>query len=265
MFKKAVYPFTDWNWLKLPLASAAVGGFFFVFWLGTISGMVYHRNDSDTAGSLFGLAGMITMLVLFILATMSVGWLLRVAVQPSKEEPLKLPSWSNPLVLIKDGFLALVGGFLESYTLLLLMYAGLAAFGLTTALPGLAFSHLEWKALSNAALTVAGITTIIGYLCMLAVFYTWVTVFAPLLMVRYAHTRKFRHLLNPLWVWRAFTIAPTEFILRSLAWPIALVVVTVLTPLTAGVANAIGVILLPLSLVNTFYLLGDYYRIYLDD
>ena len=42
-------------------------------------------------------------------------------------------------------------------------------------------------------------------------------------------------------------------------------VVTVLTPLTAGVANVIGVILLPLSLVNTFYLLGDYYRLYLDD
>ena len=104
MFKKAVYPFTDWNWLKLPLASVAVGGFFLVFWLGTLSGMIYHRNDSDTAGSLFGLAGLFTMLVVFVLTTMSVGWLLRVALQPSQEEPLKLPSWSNRDVVIDDSY-----------------------------------------------------------------------------------------------------------------------------------------------------------------
>lgn len=265
MFKKAIYPFTDWNWLKLPLASVAVGSLFFFFWLGTMGGMYFHRNESETAMALFWSALGMSAFGAILLGALGIGWLLRVAVVPSSDEPYKLPKWSNPLLLIKDGVIVGLGTFLETYLIWLGMYLAMATFGLTTALPGFALSHFEWKALGGAAFTLAGIVTIMLYCCMLLVFYTWISVFAPLLMVRYAHTRKFKHLLNPMWVWRAVTIAPGEFVLRSLAWPIALMVVTVLTPLTAGIANIIGFLLLPLSLVNTYYLLGDYYRVYLDD
>ena len=41
--------------------------------------------------------------------------------------------------------------------------------------------------------------------------------------------------------------------------------ITILTPLTMGVAYIIGYMLAPLSMINCAYMVGDYYAFYLDD
>jgi hypothetical protein len=107
--------------------------------------------------------------------------------------------------------------------------------------------------------------TFLLYLVSILALIIWYSIFFPLLGVRYAYTGKFRHFFDLKWLWRAFTIAPGEYLARTAAWGILLVVVTVLTPLTAGFAAVLAYALAPLSTINCAYLLGDYYRRYLDD
>ena len=54
MFKKTHYPFTDWKWLLLPLASVGIGGFLLMMWLGMFALMAYHEGHTHGQFAVFG-------------------------------------------------------------------------------------------------------------------------------------------------------------------------------------------------------------------
>jgi hypothetical protein len=163
--------------------------------------------------------------------------------------------------LVKEGFLASFGTwvllhFISLISLTPYFLSLVAAGGLNHS-----FSEegLTWLG-TFGFVAVAGFG-LVGFL----VVFLWLMVFQPLLLVRYANTGKFRHLLSPRWAWRAFIIAPWEYLARTAVWTIYLVLITILTPLTMGVAYIIGYMLAPLSMINCAYMVGDYYAVYLDD
>lgn len=268
MFKKTLYPFTDWNWLKLPLASLVVGALMMMLAVATLGSLLFHKDHPEAAVSSIVVTYLAAYLMFGLLYFAYFGYLLRVARQPQAEEPLKLPPWSKPGTLIKDGFLA-------TFAYVLLMYAAGGLFGLGFGVFGGSLAtFLEVTGLAQwiSDWTHGGLLAIVMFcgtmaliLAVLFCFYVWFAVFVPILFVRYAYTGKMRHVFSPRWAWRAITIAPVEYLGRSSAWTIYLAAITILTPLTAGVAYFIGMLLMPLAMINVAYLLGDYYAIYLDD
>ena len=261
MFKKTLYPFTDWKWLLLPLASVGIGGFLLMMWLGMFALMAYHKEYIHGQLTVFAIAYFATMIGIFIFAFSCAGYLLRVARQPRAEQPLKLPNWSGVASMVKEGFLASFGTWLLLYFVSLI---SLIPFFLSLVVAGglnhrLLEEGLTW--LGTLGLVVVAGCGLVGYLAV----FLWLMLFQPLLLVRYAYTGKFRHLLSPRWAWRAFTIAPWEYLARTAVWTIYLVLITILTPLTMGVAYIIAYVLMPLSMINCAYMVGDYYAVYLDD
>ena len=179
MIKKVFYPFTDWNWLKIPIGAMIIAMLLGAVGLFSVGSAYFHGAHLDSMVSALGVGYFAVFSAFTILTVACCGYLIRVARQPKSEQPL--------------------------------------------------------------------------------------SAFFPLLAVRYAHTKKFRHFFDLKWMWRAFTIAPGEYLARTAAWALLLALVTVLTPLTAGFAMVLTYALGPLSTVNCAYLVGDYYRAYLDD
>jgi len=265
MFRKILYPLTDWSWPKLPLAATVIGALFASIFLATAGKIFFHDEKPDhIAGSM--IAGMGLAQLLFILVLLaSVGYLIRITRQPGAENPHKLPTLKDPLGLLKEGFMSGLGAYISS--ILVALVVTLPPMIIFTTV--LAFNHSE---LTGHWLTVAEATKILGfagaiftYLLVILALGIWNGCCIPLLMTRYAYTGKLRHFFGYRWLWNAVTIAPLEFFARAAAWTILLWVVTILTPLTAGWALVIGYLLAPLSAINTFYLIGDYYHQYLDD
>ena len=257
MFKKTLYPFTDWKWLLLPLASVGIGGFLMMMWLGMFALMAYHDGHTDGQVAVFAIGYLATVGGFFILACSCVGYLLRVARQSKAEQPLKLPNWSGVGPMVKEGFLASLGAILMFYFVGLL--SNVPVF-LAMVLTGF-LTHDSAQAVGWFGLVMVMAFAVLSYILI----FFWMMVIQPLLFARYAHTGKFRHLLSPRWAWRALTIAPWEYLARTSVWTIYLVIITILTPLTMGVAYIIGYMLAPLSMINCVYMVGDYYAVYLDD
>ena len=257
MFKKTHYPFTDWKWLLLPLASVGIGGFLLMMWLGMFALMAYHEGHTHGQFAVFAIGYLATCIGFFILACSCVGYLLRVARQPKAEQPLQLPSWSGVASMVREGFLASLGAILMFY---LVGFVSVVPLFLSMVMTGF-LNHESAQAIGW--LGVAGMIgfAILAYLLVMA----WIVVVQPLLLTRYANTGKWRHLFSPRWAWRALTIAPWEYLARISVWTIYLVTITILTPLTMGVAYVIGYMLMPLSMINCAYMVGDYYAVYLDD
>lgn len=265
MFKKALYPLTDWNWLKLPLAALAGGGLALIAGLSAVGSLAYHRDhlEASMSAAFSGYAALFLMYIVVALACY--GYLARVARQPLSEEPLKLPKWSGVGSLIKDGILITVALFLTQLFFGLLvetvLMLGVAVFG------GLgAFLHGQSFEATGLFVGLAGTGVVLAL--GVALVFTAIVVFGlvfPLLLVRYAQTGKFRHLFSYRWAWNAFTIAPWEYLMRGSIWVGFLTTVTILTPLTAGGAYLIGVVCFPLFVINNIYLVGDYYKLYLND
>ena len=266
MLKKTLYPFTDWNWLKLPLATFVLGCLIFVLVaVGGIGGALFYQDLEVAFGVAFA-ACFAIYLMTPLLALAWLGYLLRVARQPKGEQPLKLPSCRGLLALWREGFLGGLGALWISIFVTLLFSLPVYFVMFVSLGAGLGLANLtEWKTLGLFTTIAGGGVTLVIYLLALLAILIWYGQFVPLLLVRYAYTGKFRHLLSPRWAWRAFTIAPFQYVARTSAWTILLMLLTILTPLTVGLAYFIGMLLLPLSAINCFYLVGDYYALYLDD
>ena len=219
----------------------------------------FHRDHVEAAAGSF-IVGYFACFGIYMLTCVGVsGYMLRVVKQPVAVDFLKLPKWSNPVSLLKDGFLALAGWVVYSYLMLIPAIVLSIMVLFPTFAAGDHFSESPWI---SSGIGVIGYSL---YFLILIVAYVVILLTSPILVVRYAYTGRFRDMLSPRWAWRALTIAPGEYLLRTSAWSILLTVVTILTPLTAGVAVMLGYCLMPLAILNTAYLIGDYYAKYLDD
>jgi Protein of unknown function (DUF4013) len=265
MFKKTLYPFTDWNWLKLPLASLAVGGCFAGTVLACAASAAYHGDHPEAAVTAFiiGYFALFGMWFLFNLACW--GYIVRIARQASSDQPHKLPKWSQVGGLIREGLALNVGLAILEFAGLVFIHIPYILIFLGSALFGGTLAHFEWEKTGITAVLLGGGVAVGVLVFLIFVMMIALAIFYPLMIARYAHTGKFKHLLSPRWAWNAFAVAPWNYLGRTSVWTVLLTVITILTPLTAGGAYLIGILILPLALINTVYLVGDYYREYLDD
>ena len=265
MFKKVLYPFTDWNWLKIPLVSMAGGGCFLFAGLATFVSAYMHRDHVEAAEGAVMVGYFAFLLAYMVLFLTFYGYLVRVCRQPAADKPDMLPDWSGVGRLCKDGFLSLFSIYVWSMALGLVVAVVFYSFAAVVTGVAAGLHHYEW---SNAAI-VAGVTgagfSIALYLVLLVVLFTTVGLATPLMIARYAYTGRVRHLFSIRWAWNAFTVAPGAYLARVGVWGFSLMVVTILTPLTAGGAYILGMLFLPIVMINSFYMVGDYYNTYLND
>ena len=269
MVKKFLYPLGDWNWLKIPLGSLVIGFTTFVAFASFAGTLAFFREHTG----LIAITGTLLYVLVMFLSTAFpcalVGYLFKVAVLPSQTDDLKLPDWSGFWGMAWSGFVAIFGcvllASLFQSILLIPAVLTLVASGVTGSVLAI-----------NEMTSVAGVTAILGggvslflYVGALVVSLVFTVLFAsilqPLLLLRYAHTRQFRHLFDVPWAWRALTIAPWEYLLRTSAWGFAVLLIVILTPLTMGFSHVFNLLVAPLSAINSAYLLGEYYHKYLND
>jgi hypothetical protein len=259
MFKKIIYPFTDWAWLKLTAAVAVVTCLLVGFLVLVFGSAIFWESGDDVAAHLSA-ASTILMVTVGLLSLIFAGYLKRVARQP-EIDAYRLPKLNSPLSLIKEGLLTLLGSLLSTWVVGFLLTMTVLICGLVcTSLAGLISSEV-----SSPVMIVGLIGASVVQLIVAILFLIWIGFFAPLLAVRYSYTGRFRSFFEFRWAWNAFTIAPFEYIARTMAWSVLLVVITILTPLTAGFAWVLSYILGPYSTINCAYLIGDYYHTYLND
>lgn len=263
MLKKIVYPFTDWAWLKLVLAMLLMGGVGVTTLIAAFGSTFFLESHHEAVGK----AWLVVIQLLFFAGILSflalVGYLKRVARQP-EVDPLKLPAFRQPLTLAKEGFLTLVGTYLSVLVVEFLLLGPIVlCFGLLAA--GRSLFGKDAHALVDSVFLVGLAGSGVLYLTAILAMILWFSFFVPLLAVRYSYTGRFRSFFEFRWAWNAVTIAPFEYVARTMAWSILLVMVTILTPLTFGVAWIISYILGPFSMLNCAYLMGDYYNTYLND
>jgi uncharacterized protein DUF4013 len=259
MFKKIFYPFTDWAWLKLTLATIFMTGLVVSFMV-VVFGSAFFWERSEVVVAHLSLASVLLSILGVLLGLLFVGYLKRVARQPDLD-PLKLPKLIQPVTLIKEGFLTMLGSVLSTTLVGLVL-------GIPFAICSVLFlvgTSLLVSDSPDAMMVVGSLGISMFYLVAFLVFLAWVSFLSPLQAVRYSYTGRFRSFFEYRWVWNAVTIAPLEYLARTMAWSILLIVVTILTPLTAGLAGVLGYILTPYSTVNCAYLIGDYYETYLND
>ena len=259
MFKKIIYPFTDWAWLKLTAAVAVVTCLLVGFLVLVFGSAIFWESGDDVAAHLSA-ASTILIATVGLLSLIFAGYLKRVARQP-EVDPYRLPKLSSPSGLIKEGFLTLLGSCLSTGLVgFLLTMLVLVCLGVCISLASLFSTDV-----SSPAMVVGLLGTSIVQVVSLVLFFIWIGFFSPLLAVRYSYTGRFCSFFEFRWAWNAFTIAPFEYIARTMAWSVLLAVVTILTPLTAGFAWILSYILGPYSTINCAYLIGDYYDTYLND
>jgi hypothetical protein len=262
MLKKIFYPFTDWAWLKLTLVMIVMTGFSVSF-LVVFFGSAFFRENQHDAAAHVSIGALMLALVVAFGSFVFVGYLKRVVRQP-EVEPLKLPDFQAPVSLAKEGFLTVLGSALSTFVAEVLLFLPIMVCGGVVVGVRALFGK-EAHAVVNTFFALGLAVTTLFYALALIVLILWISFFVPLLAVRYTYTRRFRSFFEFRWAWNAFTIAPLEYLARTMAWSILLVVITILTPLTAGMAWILGYIIGPFSTVNCAYLMGDYYHKYLND
>lgn len=271
MIKKSLYPLTDWRCIFIPLGAVALSACAFAVMMATFGSAWYHGafesqvEMNPAEGSPLAIMGLFFAVAYLLVIFAMAGYAVRVARQAGTEEPYRLPAWSRLGKLFWEGFLAFFAFAIQQQVLTwICMVPLLLGVGGIGGLSAVLFSKGY-----NVFGVLAGISSLgvfaIGGMILWFVLMLWWTQIAPLMVARFAYTGKFRSLFSPRWAIRAILARPWDYLLRCSAWNAALLLLIILTPLTWGGAYFIAIPLLPLTAINTMYLVGDYYHHHLAD